>query len=149
LAYRSAVASREHLDLYASGSLLDAKFTASARGLTGRTPAFAPRYVARVGATWRREERFKLGISLATVASSYWQDSDQALGTPGTLNYLPASVPSYAVLDVSGNYTLTSSVELLGGVANVADRNYYARVFQNTLEPAPGRTFYLGVRLQP
>ena len=34
---------------------------------------------------------------------------------------------------------------MLGGVSNLADEKYYSRVFQNGIEPAPGRTAYLGI----
>lgn len=35
-------------------------------------------------------------------------------------------------------------VRLLGGVSNIFDRKYYNRVFSSGIDPALGRTFYVG-----
>ena len=35
-------------------------------------------------------------------------------------------------------------LRLLAGVSNLTDRKYYARVFSNGIEPALGRTYYVG-----
>lgn len=135
----------EHLELYGNISLLDADFTASINGLTGATPAFAPHVLARAGVIWRDENHYKLAFNMQSSASSYWQDSNQPFGAKGDANYLPAKVPAYTVLDISGDYHITKHLELIGGVANLTNHTYYSRVFLNTLEPASGRTFYVGL----
>jgi len=81
---------------------------------------------------------------VSTAASQYFQDSNLPFGTPGTDAFIPAKVPQYAVWDLSGDYWLMPQIRLLGGVSNLSDRTYYARVFQNGIEPALGRTYYLG-----
>jgi Fe(3+) dicitrate transport protein len=53
-------------------------------------------------------------------------------------------VPSYTVADFSGDWWVVPQVRLLGGISNLTDRKYYARVFGGGLEPAVGRTVYLG-----
>jgi Fe(3+) dicitrate transport protein len=138
----------EHFELFANASLLRAKFTASSMGLAGNTPAFAPHYLLRAGALWRSRERLKLSLNVESVAAAYFQDSNLPVGTPGAANYLPAQTPAYTVLDFAGDFKVLPHLRLLGGIANLTDRLYYARVFQNGLEPAARRTWYAGLSLE-
>ena len=79
-----------------------------------------------------------------TVASQYFQDSNLPIATPDMPTYIPAKVPAYTVFDFSGDYWVLPQVRILGGVSNIADRKYYNRVFSNGIDPALGRTFYVG-----
>ena len=133
-----------HLSVFANVSLLDAEFTASAKGLKGNKPAFSPDYLARVGLSYREDKHFKFALSLVSVGSQYWQDSNQASGVSGAAGYIPAEVPAYAVGDLSADWWLSPDVRVLGGVSNFTDKTYYARVFGGGLEPAIGRTFHVG-----
>ena len=133
-----------HLSVFANLSLLDAEFTRSAKGIEGNTPAFSPDYLARVGVSWREDEHYKLALSAVSVDSQYWQDSNLPLATPDAPNYIPAKVPSHTVVDFSADWWVVPHLRLLGGVSNVTDRVYYARVFSGGLDPATGRTAYLG-----
>ena len=78
------------------------------------------------------------------MASQYWQDSNLDAGTPDAANFIPAKVPSYTVADFSADWWVTPEIRLLGGISNIADKTYYARVFGGGLEPAIGRTAYVG-----
>jgi Fe(3+) dicitrate transport protein len=80
-----------------------------------------------------------------SVASQYWQDSNQAFGSGAS--FIPAKIPAYTVLDLAGDVNLGRNLRLLGGVSNLADRSYYSRVFQTGLEPSPRRTVYAGLAL--
>jgi Fe(3+) dicitrate transport protein len=51
------------------------------------------------------------------------------------------------VLDVAGDWQLNRHVSVLAGVSNLANRQYYDRVWQTGLEPALGRSWYTGVKL--
>lgn len=133
-----------HLSVFANLSLLDSAFTASLRGFEGNDPAFSPKYLARVGVSLREDHHYKVALSAVSVAAQYWQDSNLALGTPDAPNYIPAKVPSHTVEDLSADWWVVPHVRLLGGVSNLTDRRYYARVFGGGLEPAGGRTFYVG-----
>jgi len=134
-----------HLSLFASVSLLDAEFTATINPLNrGNTSAFAPDYLARAGIAYREDRKLKLALSAVSVASQYWQDSNLPLGAPGDANYIPAKVPQYTVMDFSADWWIVPQVRVLGGISNITDRKYYARVFGGGLEPALGRSFYLG-----
>ena len=133
-----------HLSVFANLSLLDSDFTASLRGFEGNTPAFSPKYLARVGVSLREDHHYKIALSAVSVAAQYWQDSNLAQATPDAPNYIPAKVPSHTVEDLTADWWVVPHVRLLGGVSNLTDRTYYARVFGGGLEPAGGRTFYVG-----
>ena len=136
----------QHLEAFASVSLLNAKFTASAiPDQVGKVPAYAPRYLAKAGLTWRVEQRVKLSFTAVSSAAQYWQDSDLPLGSGAS--YLPARIPAYTVLDLAGDWQLDRHVKLLAGISNLANRRYYDRVWQTGLEPAYGRSWYTGVKL--
>lgn len=145
LAARDPQTSR-HLSVFANLSLLNAEFTATSSSsvLVGNRPAFSPKYLARVGIAYREDKHLKLALSAVSVASQYFQDSNQPTGTPGAANYIPAKVPSYTVEDFSADWWVLPHLRLLGGISNLTDRKYYSRVFSNGIEPGIGRTYYGG-----
>ncbi|MCW8807722.1 MAG: TonB-dependent receptor, partial [Rhodanobacter sp.] len=144
---RTSLADRgEHLEAFISASLLDARFTSSAiPGQVGRIPAYAPHHLLKAGVTWRVEQRIKLSLTAVSSAAQFWQDSNQPHGSGDS--YLPARIPAYTVLDLAGDWQLNRNVTLLAGISNLADRQYYDRVWRTGLEPALGRSWYAGVRL--
>ena len=135
-----------HLTPFASVSLLDAKFTRSnLANRVGNKPAFAPAVTAKYGVSLRRDGVFNVSLAGSSVGSQYFQDSDLPVGTPTSANYIPAKVPAYTVLDLTGDWQLSRNIRLLGGVTNLTDRKYYNRVFQNGIEPAQRRKVYAGI----
>ncbi len=134
-----------HLSVFANLSLLDAEFTSTRNPANrGNEPAFSPEYLLRAGIAYREDEKLKVALSVVSVAEQYFQDSNQPTGAPGDANYIPAKVPSYTVEDLSADYRAMPHLRLLAGVSNLTDRKYYARVFSNGIEPALGRTYYVG-----
>jgi Fe(3+) dicitrate transport protein len=140
--------SNRHLSVFANLSLLDSEFTASNRGFVGNKPAFSPNHLARVGLSYREDRKFKCVLSVVSVDSQYWQDSNLANSTPDSPTFIPAKVPSYTVADLSADWYIDPHVRILGGISNIADKTYYARVFGGGLEPAIGRTYHLGAALE-
>jgi Fe(3+) dicitrate transport protein len=137
-------ANKEHLTMYANLSVLDAVFTNSVTpGRIGMTPAFSPRHIARAGVIWSRDQSYKLSLSVLDMGAQYWQDSNLASGAGAS--FIPAKVPSYTVLDLAGDYNITPRLRVLGGVSNLTDKQYYARVFGNGLEPARRRSVNVGL----
>jgi Fe(3+) dicitrate transport protein len=135
-----------HLSAFVDLTLLDAEFVKSSiPGQVGRTPAYAPHTLAKAGLTWRRDGHYSVSLTGVSVGSQYFQDSDQAAGTGAS--FVPARIPAYAVLDLSGDVQLTRRVRLLGGVSNLGGERYYARAFTDGIEPAAGRTVYAGLAL--
>ncbi len=132
----------QHIVVFANGSLLNARFTSSQiLGQAGKTPAYAPNYVLKGGVTLRDDHRYKVSLTVDSVGSQFFQDSNVAIGTT------PARIPTYTLADFSGEYTFANHLRLLGGIANLTDRHYYSRVFisRGMLEPGRDRTFYGGV----
>jgi Fe(3+) dicitrate transport protein len=120
----------QHLSLFASLALLNAEFTSTINPANhGNQPAFSPNYLARAGVSWREDKHYKLALSVVSVASQYFQDSNLPTTTPSGDITIPAKVPSYTVADFSGDWWVMPHLRLLGGVSNLSDRKYYARVF--------------------
>ncbi|MDB6091058.1 MAG: TonB-dependent receptor [Gammaproteobacteria bacterium] len=135
-------APHRHVTLFANASFLDARFTKSGvPGQTGRTPAYAPRYVLKGGVTLREERHYTISLIADSVASQYFQDSDLGVGST------PARIPAYTVIDLSADYVVAGHLRLLGGISNLGDRHYYSRVFLfgGSLEPARDRAFHAGL----
>jgi Fe(3+) dicitrate transport protein len=130
-----------HLDVFANASLLDAHFAASGiPGQVGKTPAYAPHYVIKSGVNFREDRLYKVSLTANLVGSQYFQDSN--VGVSGT----PAKIPTYAVVDLVGEYTPIGGLRLIGGISNLTDRRYYSRVFLSggRLEPANSLAVHAG-----
>lgn len=135
-----------HLSAFSSLALLDARFVKSSLpGEVGRVPAYAPHVLAKAGLTWRRDRAWDVSLAAVSVGSQFFQDSDLAAGAG--VSFVPAKIPSYTVLDISGDWWLTPHVRLLGGVRNLGGERYYSQAMQTGLIPAVGRTVYAGLAL--
>jgi Fe(3+) dicitrate transport protein len=135
-----------HLTAFGNVSLLDAEFTKSnLANRVGNKPAFAPAVTAKYGISLRRDGRFDISLTGASVSSQYFQDSDLPVGTPTSANYIPAKVPAYTLFDLTGDWQLTRNIRLLGGISNLTNKKYYNRVFQNGIEPGANRKVYAGI----
>ncbi len=134
--------SSRHLTVFANVSLLDARFTSSIiPDQVGKTPAYAPDYVIKAGLTYRQDQRLRISLISDTVASQFFQDSNEAIGTT------PARIPTYTLVDFAADYVIAGHLRLVGGIANLTDRHYYSRVFLfgGQLEPGRDRTFHAGL----
>ncbi len=140
---------RRHFSVFANVSLLDAEFTATRNAANlGNKPAFSPRYLARAGLNWREDHHYKVALSWLSVASQYFQDSNQPAFPTDPARFIPAKVPQYTVADLSGDYWVTQKVRLLAGVSNLMDHKYYSRVFSNGIEPGLARNYYAGASFE-
>ncbi|HWE45870.1 MAG TPA: TonB-dependent receptor plug domain-containing protein [Caulobacteraceae bacterium] len=138
--------SKQHLVAYAALNLNDSRFTSSdIPGQAGKTPAYAPRTIAKAGVTWREDQRFSVGVAAVSTSAAYFQDSDLSAGSGAS--FVPAKIPARTVIDLSGEVYVTARVKLIGGVRNLGGEKYYARAFTNGVEPSPGRTVWAGVAL--
>lgn len=144
----------EHFVAFGNFAFLDAVFTASEAvpANIGNAPAFAPHTMLKGGLTWRKDKAYDISLTGQYVSSQYFQDSNApataSVGIPPvTVVTVPAKIPGFTVFDLAGDYYITRNVRLTGGVSNMFDKKYYSRVFQNGIEPAPGRTIYAGIAL--
>ena len=139
---RSAAPAGAHLTLFANASYLDAVYTSSiTAGRTGRTPPYAPRYVLKGGLTLTGAPGLELSLIVDAVGSQYFQPDDAGIGI------MPARIPAYTVVDLSGEYRFAGHWRVLGGISNLTNREYYSRVFISggRIEPALSRQLYAGI----
>lgn len=133
----------DSLLLFASLALLDADIVASQNAaLVGNTPAFAPERILRLGAAYRGSGGSRIALTAHHVSSHFWSDSNQGSSS------VEARIPSYAVVDFNLELPLTRHIELLGGINNLFDADYYSRVRSDGIEPAAGRSGYIGARIR-
>lgn len=140
----------EHLTAFTNFTFLDAVFTDSKTvpANIGNSPAYSPHTVIKGGLTWRKDHAYSLSVTGQYVSSQYFQDSNLAAtaGVPPVVT-VPAKIPGFTVFDFAADYYVTKNVRVLGGVSNIFDKKYYSRVFQNGIEPSPGRAVYAGIAL--
>jgi len=116
--------------------LLDATFTEGPQD--GKTPQYAPQYTMRFGAQYRLKDRVKLSLSGTFVDDHFADDSNLANRT----------VPSYKVWDLTGEVAVWKEyLTLVGGINNLFDERYYARIRSDGIDPAYERNIYAGVKV--
>lgn len=138
----SSAPAGEHLTLFANGSYLKAMYTSSLTATqVGNTPPYAPHYVVKGGMTLSAQPGLKLSLIVDAVGAQYFQPSDLGIGP------MPAQIPSYTVVDFSGEYNLAGHWRVLAGISNLTNLQYYSRVFiaGGRIEPALSRQFYAGI----
>lgn len=136
-------------------TLLDAEFNEGPN--SGRQPQYAPQYNMRFGLNYRWKERVKVSL-LSTFVDDHFADD------AGTLN---RKIPSYKVWDLTAEFVILSGAKDLrdssvsglrmtglpfdlsffGGINNLFDENYYARIRGDGIDPAYGRNLYGGVKV--
>jgi Fe(3+) dicitrate transport protein len=133
-----------HLIVFSNLQLLDAEFTDSRTpSLVGNEPAFAPDVLFKGGITLSKDNCFIITLSAIYASEQFWSDAHLALPT------VPAKIPSYLNLNLSGDWKITKHLKLIAGISNLTDEKYYSRVFFNgSIEPAPRRSGYAGIALE-
>jgi Fe(3+) dicitrate transport protein len=122
------------LSLYGNVLLLDAEFTGGPR--EGLTPQYAPDYLVRAGGIYRWRDRGKVALTGTFVDDHYADDANSP-------NFF---LPAYMVWDLTLEWKVyRDHVSVLGGVNNLFDEDYYARIRGDGIDPAYGRNFYVGL----
>lgn len=125
------------LALYTATELLSAEFVSGP--LDGRTPQYAPDYVVRVGTIYRWRDRIKLGLLGTFVGDHFANDNN-------TANF---HIPAYMVWDLTMEWKVWKNhLAVLAGINNLLDEDYYSRIRPTGIDPAYGRNFYAGIRLE-
>jgi len=123
-------------------TVLNAEFTAGP--FEGRQPQYAPKSNLRVGTTYRWRDRVKVSL-LSTFMGDHFADD------ANTANY---KVPSYKVWDLTADVNLLKNVYgtfdlgIFGGINNLFDEKYFARVRSDGIDPANRRNIYGGVKVK-
>jgi Fe(3+) dicitrate transport protein len=122
-------------------TLLDAEF--SAGPFDGRQPQYAPQYILRFGTVYSWRDRVKVSL-LSTFVDEHFADDSS------TANRF---IPSYKVWDLTAEVNLLKNVRnafdvsIFGGINNLFDEHYYARVRSDGIDPANERNIYGGVKV--
>jgi len=125
------------LSLYANATLLEAKFVSGP--LDGKTPRFAPDHLVRTGLIYRWRDHCKLAFLGTFVDESFADDA----------NTEERFVPAYAVWDLTAEVKVYKEIiSVNAGINNLFDEDYYARIANTGIDPAPGRNYYAGVSVK-
>lgn len=116
---------------------LDAEFVNGPN--TGKTPQYAPDTLMKGGVEYAYKDRVKVQLA-GTFADDHFGDdgnTDQRI------------IPSYKVWDLTAEVKVYKDiVSIFGGINNLFDENYFARVTSTGIDPADGRNYYGGVTIQ-
>ena len=124
------------LEWYVNGTLLDAEFTSGPSD--GNTPQYAPDFILRTGLNYNYQDKLKVTFGGTFLDDHFANDTN-------TAQY---AVPAYMVWDLTAEYKIHENVRLIGGINNLFDESYYARVRNDGIDPANGRNFYLGASFE-
>lgn len=128
---------RPALTLHANALLLDAEFKEGAN--RGKTPQYAADHIIRTGLSYTRGTAAKLALTGTFSAASFGDDGNTA----------QRRIPSYTVWDLTGEWRVPGiGIRLIGGINNLFNENYYSRVRNEGIDPAPRRNYYLGAALE-
>jgi Fe(3+) dicitrate transport protein len=120
------------LNLYGNISLLEARLKGGVND--GGTPQFAPPYMIRTGAIYKRKNGMKIAFLGTLVARHNATDT-------ATSNF---DIPAYTTWDLTAEVPVTKNFSLMAGLNNVFDKRYYSLVTTAGIMPAYGRNFYVG-----
>ncbi|OYW77588.1 MAG: hypothetical protein B7Z37_03275 [Verrucomicrobia bacterium 12-59-8] len=124
------------LNLYGNISLLEARLSGGVND--GGRPQYAPPYMIRTGAIYKRKSGLKIAFLGTLMARHSGNDTN-------TSNF---DIPAYTTWDLTGEIPITKNFSVLGGLNNVFDRHYYSLVTTSGIIPAIGRNFYVGGSLK-
>jgi Fe(3+) dicitrate transport protein len=132
----SATNSWGSLSWYGNISLLKAEFTKGP--VDGKTPQYAPDYLLKTGAIWRREG-LKVALLGNLIGDHFGDDANS------TERY----IPSFRLWDLTADIPIYGDwASITTGVNNIFDETYYSRVRGNGIEPGNPRNWYAGLTLQ-
>ncbi len=123
-------------------TLLDARFTSGPTD--DRRPQYAPQYNLRFGTVYKWRDRVKISLISTFVDDHFGNDNNTA----------QQAIPSYKVWDLTAELNLLQDaygkfdLGIFGGINNLFDEQYYARVRSDGIDPAYGRNIYGGVKIR-
>ncbi|MBU3758700.1 MAG: TonB-dependent receptor [Candidatus Omnitrophica bacterium] len=110
---------------------------------SGRQPQYAPKYNLRTGLNYDRHERIKVSFFGTFLGKHFADDASSP----------ERFIPSYKVWDLTGEFQFLKNafgkfdMSLFGGINNLFDEHYYARVRADGIDPANGRNVYGGLKI--
>jgi Fe(3+) dicitrate transport protein len=121
---------------FVNAMVLHAEFVAGPTD--GRTPQYAPDFVIRNGIEYAWNDRVKVRLAGTFVDDHFGDDSNSASRV----------IPSYKVWDLTAEAKVyKDTVSVFGGINNLFDGAYFARVTGAGIDPADGVNGYGGVKV--
>ena len=115
---------------------LDAEFVGGPN--TGKIPQYAPDTIMKGGVEYAYKDTIKLQLA-GTFTDDHFADDG---------NTAQRIIPSYKVWDLTAEVKVYRDVvSIFGGINNLFDEHYFARVTSTGIDPADGRNYYGGVKL--
>lgn len=125
------------VNLFANTMLLNAEFVKGPND--GKTPQYAPDFIFKTGIEYDHHGKGKIRLAGTFMDDHFANDTNTA----------QFAVPSYEVWDLTGEMTVREdSVSIFGGINNLFDEKYFARVRSDGIDPADGRNYYAGVKIE-
>ncbi|MBA4148372.1 MAG: TonB-dependent receptor [Verrucomicrobia bacterium] len=123
--------------LYGNVSLMHGKIHGGAAD--GREPQYTPGYILRAGAIYRWQDRAKVAL-LGTFVDDHFADDSNTTGLSSR------EIPAYMVWDLTAEVKIYKDhLSLIGGINNLFNEDYYARIRSDGIDPAYGRNYYAGL----
>jgi outer membrane receptor for ferrienterochelin and colicin len=105
----------------------------------GKTPQYTPDYLIRTGALYNWRDKIQLGLTSTFNGGAYANDNN-------TQQYY---IPYYNVWDFTFEVNVyKDNVSVIGGINNLFDNRYYARIRNDGIDPAAPRNWYVGLQVE-
>ena len=105
----------------------------------GKTPQYTPDYLIRTGVLYNWRDKVQLGLTSTFNGGAYANDNN-------TQQYY---IPEYNVWDFTFEVNVyKDNVSVIGGINNLFDNRYYARIRSDGIDPAAPRNWYVGVQVE-
>jgi len=125
------------LSVYSAFTLQSGEFISGPN--EGKTPQYLPETILRAGLIYNWRDRLKCSLMGNFVGSSFADDTN----TPQRF------IPAYDVWDLMVEAKVyKDNVSIIGGVNNLFNRDYYARIRSDGIDPAAPRNWYAGVKVE-
>ena len=116
--------------------MLDAEFAGGPN--TGKTPQYAPDYIMKGGVAYERDDKLKIQLAGTFLDDHFGDDS----------NSTQRILPSYKIWDLTFEAKVyKDTVSVFGGINNIFNEHYFARVTSAGIDPADGRNYYGGIKI--
>ena len=134
---RGRVLAARCLEVTVDGLPPDADQELDGGTLDGKTPQYAPETLLRSGLVYRWKERTKVAL-LGTFLSDHYATDDE---DP------TRKIPAYMTWDLTAEVRVYRDwLSVVGGINNLFDEDYYARIRGDGIDPAYGRNYYAGIQ---
>jgi Fe(3+) dicitrate transport protein len=105
----------------------------------GKTPQYLSDYILRLGLTYNWRDRIKAAFMGNFMGSTYAADNNPA----------NRFIPAYNVWDLTVEAKVyKDTVSVIAGVNNIFNKDYYARIRADGIDPAAPRNWYAGVKVE-